>query len=41
MPLNPRMCMGKNVRLNPTSISQKWTFPSVSSSIRPDILGNQ
>ncbi len=33
--------MGKNVRLKPISISQKWTIPSRSSRSRPVIFGNQ
>ena len=34
-------CIGKNVRLKPTNVSQKWSFPSRSSYIRPVIFGNQ
>ena len=35
------MCIGKNVRLKPMSISQKFILPSVSSSIRPNTFGHQ
>ena len=35
------MCIGKNVRLNPMSINQKFHLPSVSLSIRPKIFGHQ
>ena len=41
MPRMPRMCMGKKVRLNPISISQKWSRPSPSRSRKPVIFGNQ
>ena len=41
MPMTPRMCMGKKVRLKPMSISQKCQAPSVSLYSRPLILGNQ
>ena len=41
MPRNPRMCMGKNVRLNPMNIVQKLILPSRSDSIRPVIFGIQ
>ena len=30
MPMMPRMCIGKNVRLKPMSISQKCQAPRVS-----------
>ena len=33
--------MGKKVRLKLTSISQKWSLPSRSSSRRPSIFGHQ
>ena len=33
MPCKPRMCMGPKVRLNPTSMSQKFQLPSRSSSM--------
>ena len=33
--------MGKKVRLNPISISQKWSCPSRSSRRRPVTFGNQ
>ena len=35
------MCIGKNVRLNPMSISQKFHFPSDSFIMRPKIFGHQ
>ena len=35
------MCIGKKVRFMPTNISQKLTFPSRSSSLRPNIFGHQ
>ncbi len=41
MPMRPRKCSTKNVRLKPTMVIQKWIFPNRSFSIRPDILGNQ
>ena len=40
-PSMPRKCIGKNVRLNPITISQKFTLPSRSSSSFPKIFGNQ
>ena len=33
--------MGPNVRLKPTSISQKWTLPMASDSNFPVIFGHQ
>ncbi len=41
MPWMPMMCIGPNVRLKKMKVSQKWSLPSRSSSIRPVILGNQ
>ena len=35
------MCIGKNVMLNPTNITQKLILPSLSLSIRPVIFGSQ
>ena len=35
------MCIGKNVRLNPMSITQKFHLPSVSLSMRPKTFGHQ
>ena len=29
------------VRLKPMKTSQKWSFPSLSSSMRPKIFGHQ
>src|SRR5205823_944648 len=40
-PSRPEMCIGKNVKLNPTNIVQNDHFPSRSSSIRPVIFGSQ
>jgi hypothetical protein len=37
----PTKCIGPKVRLKNTNDSQKCTLPSVSSYIRPVILGNQ
>jgi len=37
----PIRCIGKNVRLKPMKVSQKWSFPSVSLYMRPVIFGNQ
>src|SRR5688572_25323590 len=41
IPSRPVTCMGKNVMLKNTNISQKLIFPSGSSSIRPVIFGSQ
>jgi hypothetical protein len=41
IPYIPDMCIGKKVRLNPIMVSQKWSWPSRSSGIRPATLGNQ
>ena len=41
MPSIPTMCIGPKVRLKKMNESQKWSFPSVSSYIRPVIFGNQ
>ena len=35
------MCIGKKPRLKPMNMVQKFHRPSLSSSIRPVILGNQ
>ena len=40
-PKSPTMCIGPNVRFTPTTISQKFHLPSVSLSMRPQILGHQ
>ena len=41
MPIRPSMCWGKKVRLKPMNTSQKWAFPSPSSSNLPKIFGHQ
>ena len=41
IPSNPSRCCGKKARLKPMKTSQKWSFPSFSSSIRPKNLGHQ
>ena len=41
MPSMPTRCIGPKVRLKKTNDSQKWILPSVSSYIRPVIVGNQ
>ena len=41
MPCSPSQCIGMNVALNPTNISQKLHWPSRSLYIRPVIFGNQ
>ena len=41
MPSVPSQCCTRNVVWKPMKVSQKWTLPSRSSSIRPDIFGNQ
>ena len=35
------MCIGKNVQLNATNVSQKCTLPSVLLNMRPNIFGYQ
>ena len=35
------MCIGPKVMLKPISISQKFTLPQVSESIRPNTFGHQ
>ena len=35
------MCCGKNVRLKPMKMSQKFSLPSRSSSMRPKNFGHQ
>ena len=40
-PSLPSQCCTRNVRLKPTKVSQKWMWPSFSSSMRPVIFGNQ
>ena len=41
MPSTPRMCIGKNVRLNPTNITQKLSLPNRSFNMRPVAFGYQ
>jgi len=41
MPFRPRRYCGMNVTQNPTKRNQKWSLPSRSSSIRPNIFGYQ
>ncbi|MND06046.1 hypothetical protein D3C83_271890 [compost metagenome] len=41
MPFRPRKCIGKNVALKPTKISQKDNLPQNSGTIRPKNFGNQ
>ena len=41
IPSMPRKCIGKKVILNPMKVSQKWSLPRVSPSMRPVILGHQ
>ena len=41
IPCTPIRCIGKNVRLKPMNVAQKWIFPSRSLYIRPVIFGNQ
>src|SRR6266513_5262697 len=41
IPPSPRMCMGPNVRLNPTSRIQNCTFPHSSLSWRANTFGHQ
>ena len=40
-PPTPMMCIGKNVTLKKMNVSQKWSLPSVSFIMRPNIFGNQ
>ncbi len=39
--MSPIRCIGKNARLNPINMVQNVHFPSLSSIMRPVILGNQ
>jgi hypothetical protein len=41
MPCTPMRCIGANVALNDTNVSQKCSLPSRSLNIRPVIFGNQ
>ena len=41
MPFRPRKCIGKNVQLKPTNMSQKETLPQNSGTMRPKNFGNQ
>ena len=41
MPIRPRICIGKKVRLKPTNMIQNWIFPMRSLSIQPEIFGHQ
>lgn len=41
MPERPRKCCGKNVRLTPTNITEKWILAHVSLSVYPVNKGNQ
>ena len=41
MPARPIVCMGKKVRLKKINMSQKFTMPSFSLIMRPNIFGNQ
>src|SRR5947208_13905938 len=41
IPPSPRMCIGPNARLNPTSRIQNCTFPHSSSSWRANTFGHQ
>lgn len=41
IPSSPRMCIGPNARLNPTSMIQKCTFPQDSFSWRANTFGHQ
>ena len=41
MPFTPTRCIGANVALKATNVSQKCSLPRRSSNIRPVIFGNQ
>ena len=41
MPLRPKKCWGKKVKLTPRNIKKKWTFPHRECRVSPLISGNQ
>ena len=36
IPARPKKCIGKNVKLTPRNVVQKWIWPKISGYCKPD-----